>query len=373
MKYRKKIKVLFIVTFCGGGKTFNDQLKSAIKKIPYIEPIYLTIAGKDWQKYKISKFQDKILELEPPFKTRAKYNETIKQDYDCLFIQCFEFIAAFKDIIAKKPAILACDSTNILAYKLRWQQLKYNFFYIFVILKRLLLQNPPCKRAIKHINVFMSRSECCASSLINDYRIDPKKIIIASGGLDLNVWKPKKKNNKKTVLLFVGNDFNRKGGYFLLELYSKYFFDKTELYIVSNDKRLDKIKLPKGVRWIKDVHYEDKNKLIEIYQSADLFIFPTRNEKLGLANLEAAATGLPIIATDVGGVSEIVKNNYNGYLMPYSSSLEEWAKKINELLDDPDKMTTFSENSRKLAKMNFSEEVLREKLIQAFDQLKINN
>ena len=48
--------------------------------------------------------------------------------------------------------------------------------------------------------------------------------------------------------------------------------------------------------------------LLEEFRSAEIFVFPTRKEHMGQALAEAAAAGLPIIVTDVGGTSQVVRH-----------------------------------------------------------------
>jgi len=53
---------------------------------------------------------------------------------------------------------------------------------------------------------------------------------------------------------------------------------------------------------------EDKSQLIAIYQNADIFLFPTLKEHLGLVLVEAMACGLPVIARNVGGIASFLKD-----------------------------------------------------------------
>jgi len=155
----------------------------------------------------------------------------------------------------------------------------------------------------------------------------------------------------------------------LLSLYDKYLSEHCILKIVSNDPGLPNGSIKKGVEVIKGITPENFRKLIEIYNSADLFIFPTKYEMLGLALTEALSMGLPVIARDVGGIKEIVKNNYNGYLMPYNSDINEWAEKIIFLIKNPHILKKFSYNSRKLAEDNFSMEKFSNTIRKVIDGL----
>ena len=68
-----------------------------------------------------------------------------------------------------------------------------------------------------------------------------------------------------------------------------------------------------SIDWYVDVPHEDIPILLS---QADLFVLPSRDEGLGLALLEAGASGLPAIATRVGGNSEVVQDGSNGVLVP---------------------------------------------------------
>lgn len=61
---------------------------------------------------------------------------------------------------------------------------------------------------------------------------------------------------------------------------------------------------------------EDARRLMEFYAAADGFVFPSHAEGFSVALVEAAASGLPIVATDVGGARETVDDGITGYLVP---------------------------------------------------------
>ena len=68
------------------------------------------------------------------------------------------------------------------------------------------------------------------------------------------------------------------------------------------------------------VDFQGKNSLKKYYQSADVFILPTREDIWGLVINEAMANGLPIITTDrcIAGL-ELVSPNENGYIVPVNN------------------------------------------------------
>lgn len=70
----------------------------------------------------------------------------------------------------------------------------------------------------------------------------------------------------------------------------------------------------------------------ELMNVSKIFVLPSRWEGLPMVILEAMANGIPIIATDVGGIGEVIENKVNGIIVPEEDS-ETLANKIVELLD----------------------------------------
>jgi glycosyltransferase involved in cell wall biosynthesis len=206
----------------------------------------------------------------------------------------------------------------------------------------------------------------CADSLMKDYKIVFSKIIIAPGYINIQAWDSGKipRDFLKKRLLFVGNDFKRKGGDFLLEILK--LLDKSyHLTIVTNDSSVNSDNLPENVEVIKGVN--SLTQLGPIYESSSLFVFPTKREQMGVVLMEAAATGLPSIVTDVGGVTEIIKHNKTGILMPYSSSAAEWAIAIENIFKQPEQLHKFSQYTNTLSKEKFSKSAYVKLLKDAFE------
>ncbi len=85
--------------------------------------------------------------------------------------------------------------------------------------------------------------------------------------------------------------------------------------------------------------------LAAAYASADLFVFPSTTETLGLVLLEAMAAGCPVVAANSGGIPDIVSDGVNGFLFPPESGIGMAVAKVQMLLDD----RTFRENLRQAA------------------------
>lgn len=88
----------------------------------------------------------------------------------------------------------------------------------------------------------------------------------------------------------------------------------------------------------------NQNNIPDYLKSMDIFLLLSNYEGLPVSILEAMSIGLPVIASDVGGVCELVQNEVNGYLV--SNDKEEIKTRIIELLFYSEKRKNFGENSR---------------------------
>ena len=101
------------------------------------------------------------------------------------------------------------------------------------------------------------------------------------------------------------------------------------------------------------VHFVGKQDNVnELLPLADLMLMPSEMESFGLAALEAMACGVPTIATDVGGVSELVENGHNGLLFEVGDVDSMSAAAIALLRDEP-RLMRMSEVGRKTAQDHF--------------------
>jgi glycosyltransferase involved in cell wall biosynthesis len=156
---------------------------------------------------------------------------------------------------------------------------------------------------------------------------------------------------EKRKLLFVANDFTRKGGDFLLRLYREHLAGAYTLTIASNDPTISTRRLPPGVEWLRG---RNREQLIDVYRAHDVFLFPTRQDYMPQVIAEALATGLPCIATDVGGIRDLVHNGETGVLMPFGASTSDWAEHLAKLAE-PMVLRQLSAGARR-----FAEERLRD-------------
>lgn len=99
------------------------------------------------------------------------------------------------------------------------------------------------------------------------------------------------------------------------------------------------------IKYVGAVPYD---KLEKSYQSADIFVLTSLSEGMPSVILEAMGCGLPIVASDVGGNNEIVKEGENGYLIKGDNE-ELIANRLASLINDPQLRQDFGAKSRELA------------------------
>lgn len=125
--------------------------------------------------------------------------------------------------------------------------------------------------------------------------------------------------NPRPYVLAIGRLVPQKGFDLLIEAFSKAGLD-LELLIAgegpereSLERLVRELKLEKSVRFLGRA---DRSKAVSLFAGCRFFVMPSRQEPMGIVNLEAMALGKSVIAPRVGGVPEIVVDNETGLLVP---------------------------------------------------------
>jgi glycosyltransferase involved in cell wall biosynthesis len=107
---------------------------------------------------------------------------------------------------------------------------------------------------------------------------------------------------------------------------------------------------------------------IKLFRSADIFVYPSYHEGMPMAVIEAMACGLPIIATQVGGLPDLVYPDVNGFLVP-AGQPDQLAVAIHQLIIDPQMRYSMQVDSFRLAQENFDIEILVSRLLDIYQAL----
>jgi glycosyltransferase involved in cell wall biosynthesis len=188
--------------------------------------------------------------------------------------------------------------------------------------------------------------------LINYYKIPADKIRVIHNGVDTRKFQPAADKRKvkaafglspdDLAVVSVGRLYARKGLFTLIESMPAVIkrFPNAK-FIISGKGQSDEMhKLNAhaerlGVKGnIVFTGYTPDKELPKLYQAGDVFAFSTFYEHHPFAVLEALATGLPVVTTTVGGISETIVNGKNGFLVePFNSKA--FSEKILYLLEHP--------------------------------------
>jgi glycosyltransferase involved in cell wall biosynthesis len=180
--------------------------------------------------------------------------------------------------------------------------------------------------------------------------IPETQIHISPPGVDLQQWRPSPRRSFRPGplrLLFVGGDWRRKGGDTLLDVFRS-FSGRCELDIVT---RAEVPAIP-GVR----AHRLEANarRLVELYRNADLFVLPTTAECFGIAAVEALASGVPVVMSDIGGARDIVDEGDTGWLI--SPGADALRAAIARAIAHPEILATMGRRARAIAERRFDGE-----------------
>jgi glycosyltransferase involved in cell wall biosynthesis len=209
------------------------------------------------------------------------------------------------------------------------------------------------RRAFDNAAHCMLASDWAKQSAMNDYQIPENKITVQPLGANMDlipaVTELKNKKNKTCQLLFLGVEWERKGGQIALDTF--YALKKrgipVQLTIVGCTPPV-----PMYENDITIIPFINKNikkeamLLYNIFLQTDFLLLPTRAECAGLVFCEAGAFGIPAITTDTGGVGTYVQNGINGFTLPLYSGAEAYADKIMDLYNHDDAYRQLSISSR---------------------------
>ena len=172
-----------------------------------------------------------------------------------------------------------------------------------------------------------------------------EKLITIPFGVDANRFHPASEPDlaRPFRLLFVGQIGVRKGVLTLLEAWRNLNWDDAELWLVGrvqpdSEALLRSYRNLHGVRWIG--HVADP---VTMYQSADIFVFPTLEEGSALVTYEAMAAGLPLVTTAEAG--SLVQDGQEGFIVP-SQNVAALTQALTKLREDDSQRLTMGAQAR---------------------------
>lgn len=156
---------------------------------------------------------------------------------------------------------------------------------------------------------FIAMSRWAQTGISMDYGVPADLIPICPNMVAVEQFQLKtpRKNDHFSVL-FVGGDFERKGGHLVLKMAEKKDFQNIQFNIVTK----------KQYEAGPNVHFHtemrpNSTQLVDLYRSADVFLFPTLGDSAPLVVIEAGATQLPVITSQIAALPELVIDGETGF------------------------------------------------------------
>jgi glycosyltransferase involved in cell wall biosynthesis len=349
--YMGGTKALCLFTTILGHKTMVRKLTTALDKIPGLTPVYVFTEVEDYARYPAPWWARASDPWHGQYLAQQKVKPVLSQEFDILLVNAWDLAAGFRDLARRMPAAAVMDAIPAtFDYQLRLQGA--NGWKRSLAHK---LHNRSFQLAAREFDVFVPMGSDCAESLQRDYGVEPGKCTaLTLAPQDLEISSPPYLRNHTdgpTRLLFVGKDFFRKGGEFLLRLFAQHLSNKCRLTIVSSDAGLDGRELPPGVERFTHISLEE---LRDLYRTSHIFVFPTQQDFMPQVLAEALAFGLPCISNDVGGVKDLVQDGENGIVFSRDSTVDQWAERLHRLISNPAELAAMSLNARYFAERELS-------------------
>lgn len=200
-----------------------------------------------------------------------------------------------------------------------------------------------------------------------------RTVIIRGSGVDTSVYKNTPEKNGAPCIVLASRMLWDKGiGEYidaarqLREQGMQYRF-----LLIGDPDPENPMSIPKKVleRWSQDGIVEWKNhsdEIPEIFANANIVVLPSYREGLPKVLLEAASCGRAIVATDVPGCREIVRNNENGFLIPPYDS-KALAEAIKHLAIHKEKRMSMGQRNREIVVNEFAEEIVVKKTMKIYN------
>ncbi|MGM7702940.1 glycosyltransferase [Pseudalkalibacillus sp. Hm43] len=212
--------------------------------------------------------------------------------------------------------------------------------------RRNLINRNVIRYVLKQADVICATSNALMNETLN--YVQDKPLVITPFGVDTTRFSPKDHHNenRKTVTVGIVKGMEEKYGIEYLIKAFRYLknqltveeFSNLHLKIVGDGPSLEYYKrLAKKYRLENTITFTGKvphDQVPQVISDMDIFVVPSLIESFGVAAVEAQACGVPVIASDVGGLPEVVLDGKTGYIVPPKDP-KAIAKKITQLMIDP--------------------------------------
>lgn len=236
------------------------------------------------------------------------------------------------------------------------------------------------QRLFKEGDLFLAISDYNYRNLVN-LGLDERKIVFHPVGIDFKnfSWKWESGSNlkiKKFRLISVGRLVKEKGHHYSIEAVHKVLQRRPELeleYVIigSGPLKVDIMRLIENLNLVGVVRLfgpGDQAQVVAEMKKSDIFMLPSVAEALPVVAMEAQAVGLPMIASAVGSVDQIVLNGKSGFLVP-ERDVNGLAERLMYLIEHPERWPEMGRAGRRYVEEKFDINKLNDRLVDLYRQL----
>jgi glycosyltransferase involved in cell wall biosynthesis len=259
-----------------------------------------------------------------------------------IFVHTLTLALLSSDLFGRIPAVLSSDGTPLNKSGMRASYGLAPEGLLAREAKRALY-----RRMLRRARGLVAWSSDARRSFVEDYGCPGEDVAVIAPGVDLRRFKPGPRRDGVPRILFVGGDFARKGGEALLNVFRRRLRGRAVLVLVTGAALADEpgVEVHRGVR-------PNSDELLRLYSTSDLFALPTRGDCFPLACLEALASGLPMIASRVGGIPDAVREGETGHLVAPGDD-DALGDALESLVADPVRRASMAAASRREAESRF--------------------
>ena len=197
---------------------------------------------------------------------------------------------------------------------------------------------------------FLCLNRWYAAGAREEYELSENQIVYLPSGVNVLRYTPAPRAREgRPNVLFIGTELQRKGGDFLARLIVDREFADVRWTSLTGSERLPE---HPNLRQLPRVS-PDSDALVEIYRNADLFVLPTRADSSPNVLIEAAACGVPAVATGIAGIPEIVRDGETG-LLNDRDDYEGFRRNVLALVRDRERLSAYGAAARAHVEQNYS-------------------
>lgn len=254
------------------------------------------------------------------------------------------------------------------------------------------------RNAMEYADAVIAVSSKMKDAVLDAYpNIEPDKVHVVLNGIDTELWQPRPTfddaedsvlrqlgvDPSRPIVAFVGRITRQKGVEHLVKA-ARHFDDGVQLVLCAGapdtpeiaartEQLVTELQAERdGIIWVKDML--DKFKIQEILSAADAFVCPSIYEPLGIVNLEAMACSTAVVASDVGGIPEVVVDGETGTLVHYDENDTEAferdiAEAVNTMVADRERAKKFGVAGRERAVNDFSWATIAQQTVDIYKSL----